>query len=151
LPDWDRVSGSAFPDSHSGAHENYDALSVQVRHAFSYNLQGQIGYSWSHALGLISIYNPYNLAFGYGSQSFDRRHALVSDLIWQEPKLANKYLNAVAGGWNLGIKVYIFSETPFSSTRPADSAVRSSRPSSIRTSPRPAPRFMRVPIFRATP
>ena len=43
-------------------------------------------------------------------------HAVVSDLIWQEPKFGNKYLNFVAGGWTFGGKMYIFSGTPFSSS-----------------------------------
>jgi hypothetical protein len=97
-------------------YSNYDALAVQVRHAFSHGFQGQMGYTWSHALGLGTISNPYDLAFGYGNQSFDRRHAVVSDLIWQEPKFANRYLNAAAGGWTFGAKMYIFSGTPFSSS-----------------------------------
>ncbi len=97
-------------------YSNYDGLTVQLRHAFSHGFQGQIGYTWSHALGLSTIYNPYNLAFGYGNEGIDRRHAVVSDLIWQEPKFGNKYLNFVAGGWTFGGKMYIFSGTPFSSS-----------------------------------
>ncbi len=97
-------------------YSNYDALSIQLRHAFSHSLQGQVGYTWSHALGLTSVYNPYNLNFGYGNLPIDRRHAVVSDLIWQEPKFANKIVNFVAGGWNFGGKLYVFSGEPFSSS-----------------------------------
>ena len=97
-------------------YSDYDALTVQLRHAFSHALQGQIGYTWSHALGLTAVDNPYNLAFGYGNLSIDRRSAVVSDLIWQEPKFGNKYLNFVAGGWNFGGKMVIFTGTPFSSS-----------------------------------
>jgi hypothetical protein len=97
-------------------YSNYDALTVQLRHAFSHGFQGQIGYTWSHALGLTAVDNPYNLNFGYGNLSIDRRSAVVSDLIWQEPKFGNKYLNFVAGGWNFGGKMIIFTGTPFSSS-----------------------------------
>jgi Carboxypeptidase regulatory-like domain len=97
-------------------YSNYDGLTVQLRHAFSHGLQGQIGYTWSHALGLTTVYNPYNLGFGYGNLPIDRRNAISSDLIWQEPKLGNKYLNFVGGGWTFGAKMYIYSGTPFSSS-----------------------------------
>jgi hypothetical protein len=33
---------------------NYDALTFQFRHTFSYGLQGQLSYTWSHALDTIS-------------------------------------------------------------------------------------------------
>jgi hypothetical protein len=97
-------------------YSNYDALSVQIRHAWSHGFQGQLGYTWSHALDIVGVYNPYDIGFGYGSQPIDRRSALVSDIIWTEPKFANKILNLVAGGWTFGGKMYIFSGTPFSSS-----------------------------------
>jgi hypothetical protein len=40
---------------------NYDGLSVQIRHAFGLGFQGQLGYTWSHALGNVNIYDPYHL------------------------------------------------------------------------------------------
>jgi len=97
-------------------YSNYEALTVQLRHAFSHGFQAQIGYTWSHALGLTAVDNPYDLGFGYGNLSIDRRDAVVSDLIWQEPKFGNKYLNFAAGGWTFGGKMYIFSGLPFSSS-----------------------------------
>ena len=78
-----------------------------------YGLQGQIGWTWSHALGLTTVYNPYNLAFGYGNLSIDARHAVVSDLVWQEPhKFTNPFLKAALGGWNFGWKIYIYTGRP---------------------------------------
>ncbi len=97
---------------------NYDALSVQIRHAFSYGFQGQFGWTWAHDLGDTTVYNPYNLAFGYGNTSIDVRNAFVSDLVWQRPriKIANKFTNAVLGGWNFGAKLYVYGGRPTSSS-----------------------------------
>jgi hypothetical protein len=96
---------------------NYDAMTTQIRHAFSYGFQGQFGFTWAHDLGDTSVYNPYNLAFGYGDASIDVRTAFVSDLVWQEPhKFANKFANAVLGGWNFGAKLYIYGGRPASSS-----------------------------------
>jgi len=96
---------------------NYDAMTVQLRHSMNWGFQGQVGWTWSHALGDGTVYNPYNLAFGYGNQSFDVRHAIVSDLIWNEPhKFANHALQTALGGWTFGWKMYIYTGTPFSSS-----------------------------------
>ncbi len=98
-------------------YSNYDAMSVQLRHSMRWGFQGQVGWTWSHALGLSTVYNPYNLAFGYGNQGIDVRHAIVSDLVWQEPHVfANPFLKAALGGWNFGWKIYIYTGRPFSSS-----------------------------------
>jgi hypothetical protein len=82
-----------------------------------WGFQGQVGYTWSHATGLSSVYNPYNLNLGYGDESIDRRGAVVSDLTWQEPhRFANKFAQGAIGGWNVGIKFYDYTGQPFSSS-----------------------------------
>ncbi len=94
---------------------NYDGLTVQLRHAARYGLQGQIGYTWSHALGIVGVYNPYNLDAGYSSLSFDTRHALTSDLLWSPPwRLGRRPLDALISGWTLSNKLYLYSGSPFS-------------------------------------
>jgi len=101
----------------TAGYSNYDGMTVQIRHSMKWGFQGQIGWTWSHALGLSSVYNPYNLHFGYGNQGFDVRHAIVSDLIWTEPhKFAGALLNTLVGGWTYGMKIYAFTGTPFSSS-----------------------------------
>ncbi len=93
---------------------NYDAMIVQLRHSWQYGFSGQLGYTWSHALGNVAIYNPNYLNQGYGSLSFDTRHMLSSDLIWNSPKFSNPGLQWVAGGWSIGAKLYAYSGSPFS-------------------------------------
>jgi len=98
-------------------YSNYDAMTVQIRHSMKWGFQGQVGWTWSHALGMSAVYNPYNLNFGYGNQSFDSRHTIVSDLIWNEPhKFVNPVLKAVLGGWTFGWKFYFYTGFPFSSS-----------------------------------
>jgi len=100
----------------TSGYSNYDGLTVQVRHAFHHGFQGQLFYTWSHALQLASIYNPYNLNFGYGNTSFDTRHNLTADFLWNSPRLARRALNALVGGWAIGGKLYAYSGRPFSVT-----------------------------------
>lgn len=106
----------------SSGYSNYDGLTVQERHAFRHGFQGQIYYTWSHALQLDppvsgttpSVYNPYNLGFGYGATDFDTRQNLTGDIIWNSPKFASKPVNWLLGGWTLGSKLYLYSGRPFS-------------------------------------
>ena len=91
-------------------YSNYDAMTLQLRHSMKWGFQGQVGWTWSHALGDNTVYNPYNLAFGYGNLSLDARHTVVSDLIWTEPhRFANPVLRTVLGGWTYGMKFYFYT------------------------------------------
>jgi len=99
----------------TAGYSNYDAMTVQIRHSMKYGFQGQFGWTWSHALGLSSIYNPYNFNFGYSNQSFDARHTFVGDVIWTEPhKFGNSTVQTALGGWTLGVKFYYYTGFPFS-------------------------------------
>jgi hypothetical protein len=96
---------------------NNQALTIQFRHVFSYGLTAQFHYTWSHALGTIAYENPFNLSNSYGSLGFDNRHQFVSDLLWSQPfKASNKAVNSLIKGWNIGMKMYVYSGAPFSVT-----------------------------------
>ncbi|HUI56233.1 MAG TPA: carboxypeptidase-like regulatory domain-containing protein [Bryobacteraceae bacterium] len=96
---------------------NFDSLTVQLRHSFSYGLTGQIHYTWSHALGTVGYENPFSIAAGYGNLGFDTRHQIAADLVWSQPhQFGNKVVNRLARGWTLGAKMYIYSGSPFSVT-----------------------------------
>lgn len=96
---------------------NYNSMTLQYRHNFSYGLSAQIHYTWSHALGTVAFENPFNLSNSYGSLGFDNRHQVASDVLWNQPfKFDNKFVNAVARGWTLGVKLYVYSGAPFSVT-----------------------------------
>ena len=101
----------------TAGYSNYDAMTVQLRHSMKFGLQGQIAWTWAHSLGLGTVYNPYNLHFGYGNLGDDARHAIVSDLIWTEPfHFSNGFVKAVLGGWTYGMKLYFYTGFPFSSS-----------------------------------
>jgi hypothetical protein len=67
-------------------------------------------------LQLGSVYNPHNIGAGYGNTSFDTRHNVTADGIWESPKFASKPVNWLLGGWTIGGKLYIYSGRPFSVT-----------------------------------
>jgi len=101
----------------TAGYSNYDSMTVQLRHSMKWGFQGQVGWTWSHALNLSSVPNPYDLNFGYGNASYDARHTIVSDLIWTEPhKFQNAILRTALGGWTFGMKFYIYTGFPFSSS-----------------------------------
>lgn len=96
---------------------NYDGLTIGYRHSFTYGLTAQIHYTWSHSLGTIAYYNPFNINTGYGSQPFDSRHQTSGDLVWTQPhRFQNHFVNALASDWTIGAKLYIYSGVPFSVT-----------------------------------
>ncbi len=96
---------------------NYNSLTLQFRHSFSYGLTAQFHYTWSHDLGTIAYENPFNLNGSYGSLGFDNRHQVAGDLLWNQPfKADNKAVNALIKGWTVGVKMYIYSAAPFSVT-----------------------------------
>lgn len=105
----------------------YHGLTLVERHAFAHQLQGQISYTWSKALALGNIYNPTVYSQGtqtptgrardnYGPTNFDTRHNLAADLMYATPKWSNRLVNATAGGWKLGGKLYLYSGRPFTVT-----------------------------------
>lgn len=96
---------------------NYDALTLQLRHNFSYGLTGQINYVWSHTLGTVGWYNPFDINTGYGSLNFDSRHRVSGDVVWTQPhKFANRMVNGVLSGWTMSAKMYLYSGSPFNVT-----------------------------------
>ena len=101
----------------TSGYSNYDALSLQLRHAFSHGFTGQFGWTWSHDLGINAIANPYNLGLGYAPLSIDVRHAFTGDLVWTEPhRFQNKLLNGILGGWMIADKFFLYTGRPFSVT-----------------------------------
>ena len=102
---------------YSNGVSNYNSLTLQYRHVFSYGLTAQFHYTWSHDLGTINYYNPFNLSNGYGSLGFDNRHQVAGDLLWNQPfKATNRFVNQLIKGWTVGMKMYVYSGAPFSVT-----------------------------------
>jgi hypothetical protein len=110
---------------------NYSGLTASYRRAFGFGFQGQIGYTWSHALdtvsnggltlffsgdSLTSQIDPFSLRhLNYSNADYDIRHNLVADFVWELPmKSSNKIANNIFGGWSLSGKLFARSGTPFS-------------------------------------
>ncbi|MBV9760717.1 MAG: TonB-dependent receptor [Acidobacteriaceae bacterium] len=116
----------------NNGYSNYDGLTVQFRRTFSHGFQGQVNYTWSHALDVISnggANEPYAFCSGcafttmptptvagsYGNADYDIRHNLTADFVWDIPwKPSNRLLYNVLGNWTVSSKFYIRSGTPFS-------------------------------------
>jgi hypothetical protein len=113
---------------------NYNGLSITFRRSFAYGFQGQIGYTWSHALDTLSnggVGLPFSFqpgagfgsisspSFGanYSNADYDIRHNLVAHFTWDAPwKFSSRALQTVAGGWTVASKILYRSGLPFSVT-----------------------------------
>ncbi len=98
---------------------NYDALIVAFRHPLGLGFQGQLGYTWSHALGNVAIYDGANVGMGYGPLSFDTRHMVTGDLVWNSPRFKNRMAGWIGSNWTVAGKIYAYSGSPFSVTNSA--------------------------------
>lgn len=110
-------------------YSNYDGLTIQFRRSFAYGFQGQIGYTWSHALDTLTSLpgEPFSFAdslvtqttpiaaLNYSNADTDIRHVLVADFVWETPwKPSNKALGYLLGNWTLASKFYARTGSPFS-------------------------------------
>jgi hypothetical protein len=111
---------------------NYNGLTVQFRRTFGSGFQGQISYTWSHALdelsngGNLEYYSFFNsmtilsspsVRNNYGNADYDIRHSLLADFLWEMPwRFRNRGVNLLAGGWTLSSKFIVRSGSPFSVT-----------------------------------
>lgn len=110
---------------------NYSGLTASYRRAFGYGFQGQMGYTWSHALdtvsngGLTLFFSGDSLTsqndalnlrrLNYSNADYDIRHNFVADFLWELPvKSSNKLVSNVFGGWALAGKIFARTGTPFS-------------------------------------
>lgn len=120
---------TAVTQLQNSGYSNYDGLSVQFRRSFGYGFQGQLAYTWSHALdtetslpgepfnfanSLVMQNTPYT-SLNYSNADTDTRHYLQADFIWEMPwKPGNRALGYVLGNWTLASKFIARSGVPFS-------------------------------------
>jgi len=102
-----------------GGTANYNALQVSLTRRLAKGGQLGAAYTWSHALGTSGSYddqmNPVNMRVAnYGPLTFDRRHMLVINYVYDLPKLAeNNFLDnpvgrAIFNNWTVsGITSFI--------------------------------------------
>jgi len=104
-----------------GGSSNYNGLQASLKRRFSKGLQFGANYVYGHALGVAGeaageSMNPFNIrGTDYGPLSFDRRHSLSIDYLYNVPDLSTKvgFLNNVGwkqlfGGWQIsGITSFV--------------------------------------------
>jgi hypothetical protein len=96
-----------------GAQSNYNALQLAANRRLAKGLQLGVAYTWSKALGTASgngdQIHPLNARMGsYAPLTFDRRHYLVFNYVYDVPKLAkggnaldNIFGRAVFNNWSI--------------------------------------------------
>ncbi|MEO6723880.1 MAG: hypothetical protein ABIP14_01130, partial [Blastocatellia bacterium] len=87
---------------------NYHSLQVSANRRFSKGLLLGGNYTWGHALGTASDdfafvrIDQFNHQANYGNQSFDRRHNLTANWVWEVPKATdNKALGFALNNFQL--------------------------------------------------
>ena len=121
---------TAITQLNNDGYSNYEGLTVALRRGLGFGFQGQVSYTWSHALDTMSnggvgeFYN-YNdsvtvqvnpiASMNYGNADYDIRHNVMVDFTWEIPvKTKNKLAKAVFDNWQLGSKWFIRGGAPFS-------------------------------------
>jgi carboxypeptidase family protein len=110
----------------SGANSNYQALSVQLNHRMSHNIQFGANYTWSHALDFgqnestfsdtNDLFSPVNLQADYGNSIYDVRHRFVINAVANSPWKKDGWLGYLTNDWTLAPIFQFQTGLPFSLT-----------------------------------
>ncbi len=99
---------------------NYHSLQVSANRRFSKGVLIGSSYTWGKALGTASDdfafvrIDQFNRQSNYGPQSFDRRHNLTANWVWELPKATdNKGLGFALNNWQLSGIYHYQSGGPF--------------------------------------
>jgi hypothetical protein len=118
----------------SGAHSNYNGITLSVQERALHGLSGSFSYTYSHALDEVSNggvlpfsvitsllppqsgqIDPTNLRSNYASADYDARHSLTASYVYQLPFKSNRRaLNALIGGWQVSGTMFWHTGFPFS-------------------------------------
>jgi hypothetical protein len=109
---------------YSGANSNYQALSVQLNHRMSHNIQFGANYTWSHALDFgqnestfsdtNDLFSPVNLQADYGNSIYDVRHRFVINAVANSPWKKDGWLGYITNDWTLAPIFQFQTGLPFS-------------------------------------
>ncbi len=110
----------------SGANSNYQALSVQLNHRMSHNIQFGVNYTWAHALDFgqnestfsdtNDLFAPNNIQGEYGNSIYDVRHRLVMNAVANSPWKKDGWLGYITNDWTLAPIFQFQTGLPFSLT-----------------------------------
>jgi hypothetical protein len=120
---------------------HYNGLNASVQHRFAHGLQGQLNYTWGHALDEVSnggfnpfittsgasILNPANnqnvRQFNYGNADYDTRHSITANYVYELPKGPTPLLK----GWQLSGSVFWRTGFPYTAINTGVSGPLSAR------------------------
>jgi|HubBroStandDraft_1064217.scaffolds.fasta_scaffold01962_12 hypothetical protein len=113
---------------------NYNGLNASLQHRFARGLQGQLNYTWGHAIDEVSnggfnpfiatgagnsILNPANdqnlRQFNYGNADYDTRHSITANYVYEIPKGPTELLK----GWQLSGTFFFRTGFPYTVTNSA--------------------------------
>ena len=127
----------------------YHALQLHADRRFSHGLLLQVSYTYSKTQddggeqldGDTTYRNAQNLKIEHSLASFDQRNRFVANFLYELPigkakfvDIQNRYLNAVAGGWQTNLIFTDHSGQPFTpelNFNPANTNVGDARPNRI--------------------
>jgi len=145
-PKWGPYTGAAPGASVGGViiantngYSSYNGLLVSMQHRMSHGFSILANYTWSHCLDLgeggqdiaNAYQNPQNTLAEYGNCGQDRRHLVNVSVILQMPKLSNRWMERLLGGWSTSQIFTVASGSPFNVTDGSDislSGVAADRP-----------------------
>ncbi|MBX5495544.1 MAG: TonB-dependent receptor [Bryobacteraceae bacterium] len=114
----------------NGGNANYNSLGVKLTKRYSHGATFMISYTWAKSIDYASAIrnqggdtlfpqNSYCMRCERGLSSFDTRHRFVTSALWDLPigrgrkvHIGNRFLDAVAGGWQLGSIITLQSGFP---------------------------------------
>jgi hypothetical protein len=128
--------------SYDNGYASYEGLLVSLQHRLSHGLSVLGNYTWSHCLDLgeggqdigNSYQNPLNQKAEYGNCGQDRRQLVNLSLVAQMPRLSNRWMERLLGGWSTSQIFTAASGSPFGETDGSDvslSGVGSDRPNVV--------------------
>jgi hypothetical protein len=87
---------------------NYNGLQTAVRIQNKWGLSGEIDYTYSHIIDIQSqdrdnVDNPWNIKYDKGSGTYDRRHILNANYVYNLPffNKSQGLIKSLAGGWQI--------------------------------------------------
>jgi hypothetical protein len=104
---------------------NYNSLQASFRLRSWHGLTSQLGYTWSHALDIISEYrgtildDAFNSKLDYGNSDFDTRHLFTASFVYEVPKAkwAHGWSTRLVNGWQASSLWNFHTGQPFDEVR----------------------------------
>lgn len=102
------------------AEADYNSLQISATKRYANGYTVQLAYTLSKAMDMTSqgtnapgAQDPANPGADWGPSTFDRRHALRVNGMWELPRLDGRRLRHVLGGWRVSGIVSLTSGAPF--------------------------------------